>query len=103
MGRKRQVERVAGGIGHQAVADVSLDDLDDGLLDGQERQVADEGQPIRAAIRRALANSSRTTSLVTNSSRPAASSHHLRVQSRRATMSGAGRSSKKRLGIVVST
>ena len=88
--RQCQMEGIAaGGGGHQPVSDVGLDDLDDGWVDGQQRKIVDERQPRRAVFRGAILQL--VASLITNSCCPAASAHHRRVQSRRATMSGVSR------------
>ena len=46
------MQRITGGIsGHQFVPDVYLHDLGDGQVNRQKRQVTDESQPFRTALR----------------------------------------------------
>ena len=48
---KEPYERITSRIGgHHLVPDVHLHDLDDGRLNGQERQVTNEGQPLCTAL-----------------------------------------------------
>lgn len=102
-GGKGQVKGIARGIGrHDSTRDVLGDDPGNGRVEVEQansrlsdRQSACWGKEPRRS-------SSSTAMLVTRSA-SLAPAHQLRVQSRRATISGSVRTSKKKLGILVST